>query len=49
MIDIEKWKENIEAEAEEKEIRNCRRAVELYGKVDVLNHDTKNIKRRENV
>ena len=35
MIDIEKWKENIEAEAEEKEIRNCRRAVELYGKVDV--------------
>ena len=31
MIDIEKWKENIEAEAEEKEIRNCRRAVELYG------------------
>lgn len=35
MINIEKWKENIEAEAAEKEIRNCRRAVELYGKVDV--------------
>lgn len=35
MIDIEKWKENIEAEAAEKEIRNYRRAVELYGKVDV--------------
>ena len=44
MINFDKWKESIDEEVDEKELRNCRRVIELFGKADVNELTTEFVK-----